>query len=350
MPRLANLELDALKGMSAQERSQVVNFNVGDAVDGYSFVVNAGDDLLIQTATPGDGFGEPDNAPDLSLVLFDPNGTQVAIDADGAADGRNASIAWTAAVSGFYRAEVRAAPGSTGAYVLTVAGSTATIDTTPPTVTATNVADDDVIPPGNLTFTAQFSEELATLGLGPDDVELVNLDTGQPVVVAPHGLRGDYYADVGQYTGSANYPPFDSLTPTVTRIDPVVDMGDGDGMHGLGLFDTFGVRWTGSIRIDTAGDTTFFTNSDDASRLFIDGALVVDNPGLHGTQERSGTVNLSQGFHDVRLEYIENGSGAYIGLSWQPQGGAKALIPTDVLFATSAASASRSTTIRPAAR
>src|SRR6185436_15755337 len=53
-PQLAALELDALKGMSALERSQVVNFNVGDTVDAYSFIVNAGDHLVLQTATPGD--------------------------------------------------------------------------------------------------------------------------------------------------------------------------------------------------------------------------------------------------------------------------------------------------------
>ncbi len=46
----------------------------------------------------------------------------------------------------------------------------------------------------------------------------------------------------------------------------------------------FGVRWTGMINITQAGPTTFTTSSDDSTRLYIDGVLVIDNDDGHGVQ------------------------------------------------------------------
>ncbi len=63
--------------------------------------------------------------------------------------------------------------------------------------------------------------------------------------------------------------------------------------------DDFAFRFRGYLLIESAGDYTFYTSSDDGSQLFFDQALVVDNDGRHGNQERSGNVNLAAGYHEI---------------------------------------------------
>ncbi|MCC6473479.1 MAG: Ig-like domain-containing protein, partial [Burkholderiales bacterium] len=322
-PQATNLRVNILSyGASAVARG-----------DTYSFLANAGDPLVIETTTPGDAPGEPVNALDPVLHLYDPDGNEIAADQNGAADGRNARIEIPAPVSGRYTVAV-GSENAGGAYLLSVAGSTLSLDTTPPTVASSSLDDGDIVPPGDLTYTATFSEELASAGIDFNHVVLTNTDTGERVPFAPSGLLGEYYS-LGYSLSSLSEVDFDA-PPTYTRIDPLVDMGDSTGMNGLGLYDHYAARWTGSIRIDTAGTYTFYTTSDDGSRLTIDGVPVVNNDGIHGTSEASGAISLSAGYHELKLEFFENAGGAYIGLSWMPPGGSKTLIPTGVLFASGA--------------
>lgn len=71
----------------------------------------------------------------------------------------------------------------------------------------------------------------------------------------------------------------------------------------------FGYRFTGYIRIDTKGVYRFFTNSDDGSRLFLDGALIVENNFGQGYTERFGDVALQPGKHAFRVEFSQGGGG-----------------------------------------
>jgi hypothetical protein len=100
-----------------------VGVTVPDAVDYYSFIANAGDLLQITTTTPGEGTGEPANTLDPALQLFDPAGTLVASDLNGAADGRNAVITATAAGTGQYKIAVLPTAGG-GDYTVRVTGAT----------------------------------------------------------------------------------------------------------------------------------------------------------------------------------------------------------------------------------
>ena len=57
--------------------------------------------------------------------------------------------------------------------------------------------------------------------------------------------------------------------------------------------------------------------------------MVVDNDGLHGTEERSGTKQLAAGSHGLLLEYFENGGGASLTMRYKgpDSGDAKIVIP-----------------------
>jgi len=145
------------------------------------------------------------------------------------------------------------------------------------------------------------------------------------------GLVAEFY-EMG--AGLEDFPSLPAdRKPNLRRIDPRVDYESGEGgFGGAPMADGFYVRWTGTLRVATAGKYVLFTESDDGSRLSIDGAVVVDNGGLHPMEERSGEVELKAGDHALKLEMFENGGQAGCRMSWEGPGVAKEIVPPKVLF------------------
>ena len=109
----------------------------------------------------------------------------------------------------------------------------------------------------------------------------------------------------------------------VAALQNAVDPGD---------TNSFGIRYNGYIQIATAGSYTFYTNSDDGSKLFIDGVQIVNNDGDHGSQERSGTVTLNSGLHTIRILFYENGGGQSLTVQYQGPSIAKQNIPFSIMY------------------
>jgi MYXO-CTERM domain-containing protein len=120
-------------------------------------------------------------------------------------------------------------------------------------------------------------------------------------------------------------PDFGALTPVKTGSVAGFDLSPRT------RDDRFGFVFWGSVEIPTAGDYTFFTSSDDGSGLSIDGSLVVDNDGLHGITEASGTVTLPAGPHAIRVTYFDQSGGQHLEVNWQGPGIAKGPIPGTAL-------------------
>jgi putative heme-binding domain-containing protein len=95
--------------------------------------------------------------------------------------------------------------------------------------------------------------------------------------------------------------------------------------------DRFALRFTGSIHVPKDGAWTFYTSSDDGSRLYLDGRLVVDNDGWHGMTEKSGTVDLKAGLHSIAVTYFDQGGDDGLVVSWQGPGVPKEKVPGRVL-------------------
>ena len=84
--------------------------------------------------------------------------------------------------------------------------------------------------------------------------------------------------------------------PDFRRVDRQINYEQTtETFPGTVMTDHFYVRWTGRIRMPRDGKITFFTESDDGSRLWIDGKIVVDNGGLHAMEEKSGDIDLKAG-------------------------------------------------------
>jgi len=146
-------------------------------VDGYTLWAEAGDSLVIATATPGDAGGEPDNDLDPWLNLYDELGQWVAGDDNGAPDGRNASIAHTVAegASGLYTVVVSGDRG--GEYVLTASGASPGAEARPYVVsTSPSDAEPSTGPPEVIDVV--FSE-----GIRTDSLDLVDLTVDGGVAV-----------------------------------------------------------------------------------------------------------------------------------------------------------------------
>ena len=129
--RNANFELESNDtaaipqplGGSGVVLGAIGNGVAGSDVDWYSFSVNAGDNLVLDTTTPSDGPGEFLNTLNPHIELYDPSANLVA-SGTALADGRNESLSYTALVSGTYLGRVTGESGTTGEYVLQVQGAT----------------------------------------------------------------------------------------------------------------------------------------------------------------------------------------------------------------------------------
>jgi hypothetical protein len=145
------------------------------------------------------------------------------------------------------------------------------------------------------------------------------------------GLTGRYY----QMTNSLqDFPAIPTgKKPDVERVDKQINFASTlEAFPGTKLVDNFYVVWTGKIRIPADGAYTFFLESDDGSRLFIDGAQVVDNGGLHEMQESLGKVELKAGDHVIKVEFFDAEEDAGCILSWKSPKIEKQVVPENVLF------------------
>ena len=145
------------------------------------------------------------------------------------------------------------------------------------------------------------------------------------------GLVGEYFASPKPLSDFMTIAP--GTKPFFVRVDKKVDFDSVPAeFYGTKLDDNFYVRWTGVLRAAAAGKYEFFTSSDDGSRLFIDGKLVVDNGGPHGMGEKLGATELTAGDHELKIEFFEGGVTAGCIVGWTPPGGTKEAINEKVLF------------------
>ncbi len=137
------------------------------------------------------------------------------------------------------------------------------------------------------------------------------------------GLLGSYYNNI------------DFTALTLSRTDATVDFNWGSGSPDPSLgVDTFSVRWTGRVEPLFSETYTFYTESDDGVRLWINGQLVIDNWTDHAPTENSGVIALAAGSkYDLQMDFYENGGGAVARLLWSSASTPKQVVPQGQLYA-----------------
>lgn len=145
---------------------------------------------------------------------------------------------------------------------------------------------------------------------------------GVAIALAAGAASADFSYAV--YDGSWDLlPDFGSLSPIATGQSPTLSLAV------TSETETFGLVFTNTIVAPTAGAYEFFTTSDDGSRLYIDGELVVDNDGLHSPGTVIGLRTLSAGSHSLRVEFFEKGGGQALEVGYRTGDPAFLPIPAD---------------------
>lgn len=121
--------------------------------------------------------------------------------------------------------------------------------------------------------------------------------------------------------------------PNVVKVDKQVAFETTEEKWpGTEYTDHFYIRWTGVLRVPKDGKYTLYTESDDGSRVYIAGKQVVDNPGLHAMEEKSGEIELKAGDVEIKIDFFENEGGAGCKFSWSAEGLEKQIVPATALF------------------
>jgi hypothetical protein len=85
--------------------------------------------------------------------------------------------------------------------------------------------------------------------------------------------------------------------------------------------EAFGYVFEGILKVPADGDYTFVLDSDDGTRLAIDGRVVIDHDGIHGEgQAKTATVSLTAGRLPIRLDYFQWKYGQGLSLLWSGPG------------------------------
>jgi hypothetical protein len=143
-----------------------------------------------------------------------------------------------------------------------------------------------------------------------------------PVGTVGTGLKGEYFDNV------------DFTNLKLTRVDKTVNFNWNSGSPDPSIgVDTFSVRWSGQVLPQFSETYTFYTQSDDGVRLWVNGQLLVDNWTNHTSVQNSGTIRLNAGQkYYIRMEYYDNRGAALAKLSWSSPSQSKQVIPASRLF------------------
>ena len=112
------------------------------------------------------------------------------------------------------------------------------------------------------------------------------------------GIKGEYFNNVTL-----------AGTPALTRIDPEVNFDLGAEGPGAPInADVWSARWTADLVVLIDDTYTFSVNSQDGTRLWIDGELVLDMwVAWVTTKYATMPIYLESGIHSLRLEFFDGG-------------------------------------------
>ncbi len=128
--------------------------------------------------------------------------------------------------------------------------------------------------------------------------------------------------------------PFDEM---VKDLKPVMS-GKTEGVH-ITSESEFGeftqnifLELRGFINIPETAKYDFRLVSDDGSRMLLDGNLLIDNGGMHGSEAKDGEITLEKGPHEIAIDFYQGGGGASLSLQWTKYGDTEFSIIPGELF------------------
>jgi mono/diheme cytochrome c family protein len=86
------------------------------------------------------------------------------------------------------------------------------------------------------------------------------------------------------------------------------------------LSEDFGMVWEGKLTIPAAGEYLFYLDTDDAGKITLDHEVILEvlgNGPMDGSRCQKSVNTLTQGPHDLRVEYLQNGGNKGITVGWR---------------------------------
>lgn len=161
-------------------------------------------------------------------------------------------------------------------------------------------------------------------------------DGGFGTATGMNGLQGEVF-NIGEKFN--NLPDFSTLgEPDAVIAVPNLDVPTRDFTSGFpgvegDIVEYFAIRFTGSLNITEEAEYNLCLNSDDGSKLLLEGTAVVDNDGTHATKEVCSLVYLAAGEYQLEVQYFQGPrTEIAMQLLWEKNGGGKEAVPESVLF------------------
>ena len=153
----------------------------------------------------------------------------------------------------------------------------------------------------------------------------------------PHELRVEHFEAGGDARAEFSYDRIDDIVPAdgswageyfanrnlagdpvLTRPEANIDFDWVGGSPGGGVpADNFSARWSRSLTVDEDSSYKFTVTGDDGVRLYVDGERVLDKWIQQGPTTYTVTRHLTQGSHQIVLEYFEAAGGAVAKLGYE---------------------------------
>lgn len=107
-------------------------------------------------------------------------------------------------------------------------------------------------------------------------------------------------------------PDFNSLSYTVSGV---ISSLNPPALKGVPK-ENVGRVYSAFLNVPLDDVYTFNLTSDDGSKMYVDGKLVVDNDGLHSSETKSGHAALAKGFHTIVIQWFNRTGGAALEVTW----------------------------------
>ena len=144
-----------------------------------------------------------------------------------------------------------------------------------------------------------------------------------------------YFSDNVNFFATATPASVGGNPATSVQTTEIFEPSQNDG-------ENFSCQWLGYFKPTTTETYTFFTSSDDASYVWVGSNSIsgftttnstVNNGGLHGTQERSGSIALTAGtYYPLRIQFGELSGGDVMTFSYSTPTIAKTTTVTGLIF------------------
>jgi hypothetical protein len=119
---------------------------------------------------------------------------------------------------------------------------------------------------------------------------------GDPISVAIYS---------GHSTNSGGGAPYSGYVGTLGASDIMFGTNTGWNWQPFGLTH-YGADITGNLNVAANGTYGFTLASDDGSMLLIDGSVVVNDGGMHGTNAVTSSTFLTAGLHPFEVQFYED--------------------------------------------